>query len=93
VRLPAWTAEDAEARSRAAARGVRPVRLLVEPDRHGLLALTDLVGAGRLRVEIDSVYALADAVAAHRRIETGRVTGKVVLDVAGSQEGELLGLG
>jgi NADPH:quinone reductase-like Zn-dependent oxidoreductase len=40
------------------------VRILVEPDRAGLLALTELVEAGRLHVEIDSVFPLAGAPAA-----------------------------
>jgi NADPH:quinone reductase-like Zn-dependent oxidoreductase len=53
----------------------------VEPDRLSLTAIADLVERGKLRVEIDSVFALEDAAEAHRRSETGRVTGKIVLRV------------
>jgi NADPH:quinone reductase-like Zn-dependent oxidoreductase len=69
-----------EAISMAAERhGVRAITLLVEPDRIGLLGLTDLVDAGQLRVVIDSRWPLDQAAAAHARSESGRATGKIVL--------------
>ncbi|MBB5481568.1 NADP-dependent oxidoreductase [Micromonospora parathelypteridis] len=53
--------------------------LLAEPDRAGLEALATLVDAGKLRVHVDRVFPLAEAAEAHRRGETGRTTGKLVL--------------
>jgi putative PIG3 family NAD(P)H quinone oxidoreductase len=42
-----------------------------------------LFEAGRLKVVIDSTFALADAAAAHRRMETSQHIGKILLEVAG----------
>lgn len=81
VRLPAWVDDDRTARRRAAQLGVRAVRLLVEPDLGGLTALVALVQAGELRAEIDSIFALEDVAQAHRRIDTGQTTGKIVLQI------------
>jgi NADPH:quinone reductase-like Zn-dependent oxidoreductase len=53
--------------------------MLVEPDRIGLLGLTDLVENGRLRVHVDRTFPLAEVAAAHELAETGHVTGKLVL--------------
>lgn len=41
--------------------------------------MMDLVKDGKLRAVIDSIYELKDAAEAFRRLESGRVTGKVVL--------------
>lgn len=57
--------------------------MLVEPDRTGLTELAALVEEGRLRVHVDAVFPLAEAEAAHRQVEGGRTTGKVVLAVPG----------
>ena len=40
-----------------------------------------LLAAGRVRPVVDEVFALADAAAAHRKLEQGSVVGKVVLRV------------
>jgi len=71
---PAGTA-DAEAR------GVRAAFVLVEPDRHGLLALVDLVDRGLLRPTVAETFALADAARAHATGEAGGTAGKLVLRV------------
>jgi NADPH2:quinone reductase len=53
--------------------------------RHGwnprpdLTDLLDAVAEGRFTVPIDSTFAMADAAAAHRRLETGKTRGKVLL--------------
>lgn len=65
----------------AAARGIRTGWTLVEPDRHGLLALAELVEAGKLRPEIAATFPLADAAAAHALGEEGHTAGKIVLEV------------
>ena len=51
----------------------------VYPDGTELQHIMDLVKAGKLHAVIDSVYDLKDAAEAFRRLESGRVTGKVVL--------------
>ncbi|MBM3646766.1 MAG: zinc-dependent alcohol dehydrogenase family protein [Alphaproteobacteria bacterium] len=43
---------------------------------------------GTLRPAIDRVFRLDDIVEAHRYIESGRQTGKIVIDVAGDSDGE-----
>ncbi|RKN41909.1 NADP-dependent oxidoreductase [Streptomyces hoynatensis] len=70
---------DPEAAALAAERGLRATGFLVEPDRAGLAALGRLVSEGRLSVEVAATLPLAEAAEAHRMIETGRTTGKVVL--------------
>ncbi|MBK8174127.1 MAG: zinc-dependent alcohol dehydrogenase family protein [Rhodospirillales bacterium] len=54
-------------------------------DEHGriLAAAAALADSGRLKPIVDSVrFTLADIAAAHRRLETGQATGKVVIDVS-----------
>jgi threonine dehydrogenase-like Zn-dependent dehydrogenase len=65
----------------AAPLGIRAGFTLVEPDYAGLQAIVALVEAGRLRVEIDTVFPLEQAAKAHELSETGRATGKIVLTV------------
>ena len=70
---------DAGLAGRAAERGLRVVGVTAEPDQVGLAALAELVDAGRLRPCVDRVLPLAEAVEAHRLIDSGSTTGKVVL--------------
>jgi NADPH:quinone reductase-like Zn-dependent oxidoreductase len=72
---------DAGVQARAAELGIRSGWTLVEPDRGGLLAISELVEAGKLRVEVADVLPLAQAAEAHRLGETNRTTGKLVLAV------------
>jgi NADPH:quinone reductase-like Zn-dependent oxidoreductase len=55
---------------------------VVEPNRAQLAELARLVADGKLRPEIDSVFALADARAAFERTEARGKRGKVVLRIA-----------
>ncbi|WIA13205.1 hypothetical protein OEZ85_006797 [Tetradesmus obliquus] len=50
--------------------------------RHGLAELAELMKAGKLKVTIHEVLPLAEAAKAHEISETGRVRGKLVLQVA-----------
>ena len=72
----------AEEEARAAERGVRTATMLVEADHAGMNAVADLVAAGALRPRVEATFPLAEAAAAHRLGETGRTTGKIVLEVA-----------
>ena len=64
-------------------RGIPTGFTLVEPDRLALTAIVELIERGELRVEIDSVFPLEQAADAHRRGETNRASGKIVLRVDG----------
>lgn len=57
--------------------GIR--RLSTQRSAAQLAELADLVADGRLRVEIQARYPLAEVVRAHQDIDTGHVRGKVVL--------------
>jgi NADPH2:quinone reductase len=56
--------------------------VLVRPSQEVLGVLAAAVAAGTLRPVVDQVLDLADAAAAHRRVESRRGQGKVVLRVA-----------
>ncbi|MFG2718202.1 NADP-dependent oxidoreductase [Streptomyces sp. NPDC048416] len=73
--------DEPELLAEAAERGVRAGFTLVEPDLYGMRAIAALVAEGALRVEIDSVFELADAAKAHEYGERGRTQGKIVLRV------------
>ncbi|WP_408995292.1 NADP-dependent oxidoreductase [Streptomyces caniscabiei] len=76
--LPVGGEEDAE---RAAARGARLEKLLVEADQAGMRAIAALVEQGKLRAHVDATFPLAEAAKAHALGETDRTTGKIVLTV------------
>ncbi len=59
--------------------GVRAVRMLVDSSRHDLVSITELVEQGELRATIAEVFPLEQAAEAHRRGQTGRTAGKMVL--------------
>ena len=54
----------------------------VRPSTEDLDALTDLIEAGTVTVDVAEVFELADAAAAHEASQTGHVRGKVVVRVA-----------
>jgi NADPH:quinone reductase len=56
--------------------------VLVRPAREALDDLAAAVSAGRLRPVVDQVLDLSEAAVAHRRVESGRGQGKVVLRIA-----------
>ncbi len=67
--------------SEADALGVRAVRMLVEHDHAGMLALAGLVESGALRPTIAGTFPLTEAAKAHALGDTGRTVGKLVLTV------------
>ncbi|MFD9690762.1 NADP-dependent oxidoreductase [Kitasatospora sp. NPDC059146] len=72
---------DAALPAGAAGRGLEFSAVTAEPDHVGLGALAALAEEGRLRVHVDRVFPLAEAARAHRLIESGSTTGKLVLTV------------
>jgi NADPH:quinone reductase-like Zn-dependent oxidoreductase len=79
VAVPSGTSPDLL--ERAEESGVRVAGFLVEPDGHALGELAGLIEKGAVRVEVEEVFPLAGAAAAHRRLEAGRTRGKLVLEV------------
>lgn len=73
-----WAELDDDAR----AAGVRATQYKVSPDARVLDQLTDLIEAGHVTVNIDTVYPLEQAAAAHVKIEGGHTRGKIVLEVS-----------
>ena len=51
--------------------------------RSDFLGAYELVRSGRVRVHIDSTFPLAEARAAHERMERGEQLGKIVLTIPG----------
>jgi NADPH:quinone reductase-like Zn-dependent oxidoreductase len=62
--------------------GVTPLFCFVQPNAVQLTELAELFDAGKLRVVIDSVFALEDIQHAHEKSESGRARGKIVVQVA-----------
>jgi NADPH:quinone reductase-like Zn-dependent oxidoreductase len=69
-------------RSAAKDHHVRLEYLTVEADHAGITAIAALVDKGLLRPELDGVVPLEQVAEAHRRGETRRTAGKIVLTVA-----------
>lgn len=72
--------EGAEDALRAAG-AVKAERIMVAADGPALAEVAALADSGRLDVLLDTELPLADVVKAQERLETGRVTGKVVVTV------------
>ncbi|SFR67671.1 NADPH:quinone reductase [Microbacterium azadirachtae] len=76
------TGYSAEQEAELRAGGADPVRrILVAANGPQLAEIAALADAGRLTVHLDSAYRLSDLAAAQERVETGHVTGKVVVVV------------
>ncbi|WP_063043697.1 NADP-dependent oxidoreductase [Nocardia pseudovaccinii] len=61
--------------------GVRAVRMLVQDDHAGMIALAELAESGALRPAVAGVFPFEAAAKAHALGETGRTVGKLVLTV------------
>ena len=66
----------------AEARGLRARAFLVEPDGAALAQIAELIDGGRIAPEVEEVFPLEEAAAAHERLAGGRAKGKIVLRVA-----------
>jgi NADPH:quinone reductase-like Zn-dependent oxidoreductase len=61
--------------------GKKAKLILAQPNGQNLTELKTLIEADKIRSIIDSTYPLSDAIAAHRRSESHRAKGKVVIAV------------
>lgn len=64
---------------KAEAAGARFAAITVELDHVGVEALAALVDNRQLSVHVEGTFPFEDAADAHRLVESGHVTGKVVL--------------
>lgn len=71
---------DAALAERTREAGFRFAGVSVEPDYVGLEGLAELVAKGELRPHVGRTLPMAEAAAAHELSETGRATGKIVLE-------------
>ena len=78
VTVPTVTADDVV--SEAEAMGLRAHGMTVRPDSFHLDEIAELIEDGDVKVHIEEVFPLAEVAAAHERLETGHVRGKLVLD-------------
>ncbi len=78
VLVNAW---GAIMQDKAEAAGVRGVKVAVEPDGGQLGRISALIDAGKVRVSVAKVFALADCAKALDESRTGHVRGKIVLKV------------
>ena len=80
--IPIPSREHTGTADRARERGFQVHALIVEPDYRGLEQLTRLVHMDKLRVEVNTVFALDEVADAHRFGEQSRTRGKIVVRVA-----------
>lgn len=66
----------------AASHGVTASFYFIEPDRSQLEEMARLADAGKLVVNIDSEFSLDQVADAHKRSESGRAQGKIIINVA-----------
>jgi NADPH:quinone reductase-like Zn-dependent oxidoreductase len=62
-------------------RGITPAYIFVRPSGSQLAELARLIDGGEMRVELEASYPLDDAAQALERLESGRVRGKLALEV------------
>lgn len=74
---------SAELAATAASLDVRVTPFLVEPDGHALATIGDLIDAGTIKVEVETIFALEQIAEAHRQLQTGRTRGKLVVRIRG----------
>jgi NADPH:quinone reductase-like Zn-dependent oxidoreductase len=55
--------------------------ILTKPQSKDLDVITDLILKGKLKAAIEKVYSMDEAAQAHKHIETGRVKGKLVIEM------------
>ena len=66
----------------ATSHGVTASFYFIEPDRSQLEEMARLADAGKLVVNIDSEFSLDQVADAHKRSESGRAQGKIIINVA-----------
>ncbi|WP_343692039.1 NADP-dependent oxidoreductase [Chitinophaga sp.] len=79
VCLPSMYKDDPAILAKAAEKGVTVKWMMVRPSGERMEQLAGLLAAGDLKVKVDQTFPLEDVAKAHEAVETGHVTGKIVL--------------
>jgi NADPH:quinone reductase-like Zn-dependent oxidoreductase len=66
----------------AATYGVRGEMLFVQPNSRQLTEITQLIDAGKIKLNVETVFPLTDAQKAHDLGQKGQIRGKIALQVA-----------
>ncbi len=61
--------------------GIEASGMLVEPMQEQLDSLLYMADVGLLKAEVQHIYPMAEVIAAHEQVESGRTRGKVLLDM------------
>ena len=69
---------------KAQAENVKSSIVIVQPNAAQLSEIAALVDQGKVQIHLEKVFPLQQAKEAHLRSQTGRVTGKIVLQVEGA---------
>ncbi|PLX67709.1 MAG: NADP-dependent oxidoreductase [Denitrovibrio sp.] len=80
VTVPTITAERVQKAGEAQNKAVKGIK--VQTSKENLAQIADMIDKGLVRVFVSKVYSLAEAVQAHRDIESGSTRGKIVLSIA-----------
>lgn len=72
---------NTQAEKGAAAKGGKWSYMFLNPNSRDLSQLSEWLSAGRLRVVVDSITPLDDAVKAIEKLASGRATGKVIIQI------------
>lgn len=77
--LPSMYKDDPAILAKAAAKNVRVKWMVVSPSGERMEQVAALLASGDLKVKVDQTFPLEDVGKAHEAVETGHVSGKVVL--------------
>lgn len=77
--LPSMYKDDPAILAKAASKNVSVKWMMVTPSGERMEQVAALLASGDLRVKVDQTFPLEDVVKAHEAVETGHVSGKVVL--------------
>lgn len=80
VTVPTIAAE--KAKEAGAKKGLKVEGIKVQISKENLTNIAEMIDSGAVRVFVSQIYSLAEAVQAHRDIESGSTRGKIVLGVS-----------
>ncbi|RBQ11875.1 NADP-dependent oxidoreductase [Pedobacter miscanthi] len=82
VCLPSSTKDDPIALKLAEERNIELIWPMMQPNKAQLQLFATLLGEENLKVKVEKVFSLNDIVSAHETIESGSVSGKIVVEIS-----------